>query len=637
MREALDHPGAESASPDPEARLQLAGHCFVLGRYDESRAQLELAVGEFTERGAQARAAWAAACLGRILLDGLGNRLAAKAWFARAERLLAGVGHCVEEGWVAVARTGCCLPDPADLLARAELALERAQEFRDADLEAKGRADGGLALVLLGRVEEGMAWLDEAMALVTGNLVSDLSAAGSICCNLFSACQETREIGRVHEWGDILRAQGFLGDKGGPGILGAHCATVYGSLLCECGRWAEADAVLEHGLELTGSGSHYSRGAAVAALADLRVRQGRLDEAERLLVGFEDLVEATVPLARLHHTRGEHDLAAAVARRGVRTLGDDRMRSPALLGILVDAELARGDIGAAREACQELERRAGTAAPAEVALAVARVAAGAGDAPAAVGTLEQALAGMDEWAAPLLAVTMHRELAHLHPDPAAARAEEQAAAAIEARLDLHGRWLPGPSLAPGPPAMLRRAGDDWVLTVGGSTLYLRATKGLSYLGVLLGAPAVEHHVLDLVEAVEGAPEEPGIRRRDLGDAGEMLDGAAKAAYRRRLEALRADLDEADAREDDDAMVAIQGEIDALVAELSRAVGLGGRDRRAASVVEKARLNVTRALRAAIARIEESFPDAGRDLGAGVRTGIYCSYQAPPGGTPWAAS
>lgn len=627
-------------TPDPEGRLQLAGLCFVLAEYGESRAQLELAVKEFTELGALARAAWAAASLGRILLDGLGNRVAARAWFARAERLLADLGPCLEEGWVAVARTGCCLPDPADLLGRAELALARAKEFGDVNLEAKGRADGGLALVQLGRVEEGMAWLDEAMALVTGNLVSDLSAAGSICCSLFSACQVTREIGRVHEWSDILRARGLLGERNGPAILGGHCAGVYGVLLCECGRWAEAESVLEHGLALTGNGSHYSRGFCVAAVADLRVRQNRFDDAERLLVGFEDLVDATVPLARLHLARHHYDLAAAVARRGIRALGKDRPRSAALLGMLVEAELGRGDAEAAYRACAELEERAGglpvPGSAGDLALARARVLAATGEPARAVATLEEALTAVDTAATPLLAAALHRQLAALHAgDAGAAEAEERAAAAIESRLDLHGRWLPAPTVAPAPgSALLRPDGEFWAATVGGSTVRVRATKGLAYLAVLLGAPGEEHHVLDLVEAVEGAPGEPGLRRRDLGDAGPLLDDAAKAAYRRRLEALRGDLDDADARQDDAAMVAVQDEIDALVAELARAVGLGGRDRRAASAVEKARLNVTRALRAAIARLEEAYPEAGRDLAAGIRTGIYCSYQTPPTGIAW---
>ena len=69
---------------------------------------------------------------------------------------------------MAVAAMGCDVDDPAVLLDRAELALDRARRFGDVDLETKALADGGLAHVQAGRVAEGMAMLDEAMALACG-------------------------------------------------------------------------------------------------------------------------------------------------------------------------------------------------------------------------------------------------------------------------------------------------------------------------------------------------------------------------------------------------------------------------------------------------------------------------------------
>jgi eukaryotic-like serine/threonine-protein kinase len=86
---------------------------------------------------------------------------------------------------------------------------------------------------------------------------------------------------------------------------------------------------------------------------------------------------------------------------------------------------------------------------------------------------------------------------------------------------------------------------------------------------------------------------------DLGDAGELLDAMAKAAYRARLEELRADLEEAERFSDPGRAARSRQEIDFLEDELARAVGLGGRDRRAAAHAERARLNVTRAIRAGL--------------------------------------
>jgi hypothetical protein len=71
------------------------------------------------------------------------------------------------------------------------------------------------------------------------------------------------------------------------------------------------------------------------------------------------------------------------------------------------------------------------------------------------------------------------------------------------------------------------------------------------------------------------------------------------------------------------------ERDFLVGELARAVGLGGRDRRAASHAERARLNATRAIRAAIANLGRASPSLGRHLAATIRTGRHCCYAPGP--------
>jgi tetratricopeptide (TPR) repeat protein len=118
-------------------------------------------------------------------------------------------------------------------------------------------------------------------------------------------------------------------------------------------------------------------------------------------------------------------------------------------------------------------------------------------------------------------------------------------------------------------------------------------------------------------------------RPDLGDAGELLDAKAKAAYKARLDELQAELDEAERFNDPGRAAEAGAERDFLVDELARAVGLGGRDRRAASHAERARLNVTRAIRAAMANLARANPSLGRHLAATIRTGRYCSYTPDP--------
>ena len=188
--------------------------------------------------------------------------------------------------------------------------------------------------------------------------------------------------------------------------------------------------------------------------------------------------------------------------------------------------------------------------------------------------------------------------------------------------------------------VFRREGEYWTVVFDGVVVRLRDAKGLGHLARLLAHPGREFHAVDL----EGANRQagpaavgPGGRvgagelqvRPDLGDAGALLDATAKAAYRARLAELRAELEQAEAGNDPARATRARAEREFLVAELARAVGLGGRDRRAASHAERARLNATRAIRAAMANLGRANPSLGRHLAATVRTGRYCAYTPDP--------
>jgi hypothetical protein len=113
------------------------------------------------------------------------------------------------------------------------------------------------------------------------------------------------------------------------------------------------------------------------------------------------------------------------------------------------------------------------------------------------------------------------------------------------------------------------------------------------------------------------------------DAGEVLDPQAKAAYKQRLQELQAELEEAQAFNDPGRAEKLREEIDFLTQELVQAVGLGGRARKAASPVERARVNVTRAIRTAITKITDSHPALGQYLAQTIKTGTFCTYIPEP--------
>ena len=93
-----------------------------------------------------------------------------------------------------------------------------------------------------------------------------------------------------------------------------------------------------------------------------------------------------------------------------------------------------------------------------------------------------------------------------------------------------------------------------------------------------------------------------------------------------MQELRDELEEAESFNDPERAAGVREELAFVAAELSSAVGLGGRDRRVASASERARVNVTRAVRREIRRIADQDASLGQELQTTVRTGTFCLYQ-----------
>jgi len=175
-------------------------------------------------------------------------------------------------------------------------------------------------------------------------------------------------------------------------------------------------------------------------------------------------------------------------------------------------------------------------------------------------------------------------------------------------------------------AMFRREGELWTIAFEGNAFRLRDAKGLHYIAALLREPGRERHVLDLVgggAAPDGAATPAG------SDAGPILDPQAKAQYRARLDELEEELREAEQFNDRERTARAKEERELLAHELASAVGLGGRDRKAASDSERARINVTRAIKAVLDRIAENSRPLAEHFEATLRTGTFCSYTPDP--------
>ena len=212
--------------------------------------------------------------------------------------------------------------------------------------------------------------------------------------------------------------------------------------------------------------------------------------------------------------------------------------------------------------------------------------------------------------------------------PAAARDLETASEFLKHDRD---------GLYDGGQAVFRRDGDYWTILFDGRLFRMRHVKGLACLAYLLGHPATEVHCSSLAAVMERLSAGPdsaggaiaGGAGDSLGDAGPMLDSHAKADYRRRLSELREELEEAREMNDFARATSLEEETDFITAEISRAGGRGGRDRRASSAKERARLNVTKAIKAVLAKIAQQNRNLGDHLAATIRTGTFCSYRPDP--------
>jgi len=193
----------------------------------------------------------------------------------------------------------------------------------------------------------------------------------------------------------------------------------------------------------------------------------------------------------------------------------------------------------------------------------------------------------------------------------------------------------GSSQAPAsPPAMFRREGDYWTVSWQGKLFRLKDAKGLHYIAHLLAKPGCQVLARELA-ATGTAPRnrraasDRGGTSTDLGDAGALLDAKARAQYRLRIGELREELAEAVRLNDAWRAARLRSELESIGDQIAAAVGLGGRNRKAASHTERARLMVTKAIKAAIAKIRASDAALGRHLATSIKTGNCCAYDPGP--------
>jgi tetratricopeptide (TPR) repeat protein len=211
-------------------------------------------------------------------------------------------------------------------------------------------------------------------------------------------------------------------------------------------------------------------------------------------------------------------------------------------------------------------------------------------------------------------------------------------AADRSRIDASRRNVtPATPVSDATPAVFHREGEYWTISYRDRSFRLKDMKGLYYIAHLLAHPGERFHVHDLMTVVDRTaraddrtPEDVELRvANDLGDAGAILDPRAKAEYRGRRLELQGELAEAEAANDGGRAERIREELEMLEDQLATAVGLGGRDRKAADHAERTRSRVGRAIRNSLKSIRENDPSLGHHLETCIHTGYLCAYRPGP--------
>ena len=348
---------AVAVAETPEALEGLSWAAWWLDDGDAVFTAREGAYRLYRARADAAGAARMATWLAADQLDFCGAWAVASGWLRRARRLLDRLEPGPEHGWIAF-HEGYLAHAAGDTETATELAAratELGRRFGVADLEMLGLALEGATLVGCSRVDEGMRCLDEATAAALGGEASIPISSAWTFCILVGACTAVLDFERAAEWCDRIAE---FAERYGSRYMLAFCRAEYGAVDLWRGRWSDAEAMLEAAVEDFSRSRPAWVGGPLVGLAELRRRQGRPADAERLLDRAGASSKAHLCRARLALDRGRTLQAVNLLDRLLRQLPPDRGldRAPAL-ELLVHARTARGEFEEAASVVAALRER----------------------------------------------------------------------------------------------------------------------------------------------------------------------------------------------------------------------------------------------------------------------------------------
>jgi len=351
--------GGDTAT-DPAALEAVAVAAELAARDDLTYRALHAAYERFQAVGDRLGSSRVARALTVHSATVRGEAAVAMGWLGRAHTLLEGLDEQPEHGWLALTYAQKCLindNDPAEAARHADEAVRIGRQTGDRDLEMFSLATGGVAKVSSGQTREGLYQLDEAAAASVAGEVRAPWTASYILCSVMEGCGGVRDWRRATEW--FSQAHLLAERWQVPGFF-AQCRPHYALLLTWRGQWADAEEQLQASIDELGGPAHWLAGAGIVRLAELRFRQGRLDQAAELFALVEHDPLSLPGRAALALAQGDPRAGVELAQRALRRLpaGGRLQRLPGL-EVLVRAACARADHATASQAVAELRETAG--------------------------------------------------------------------------------------------------------------------------------------------------------------------------------------------------------------------------------------------------------------------------------------
>ncbi|MGW0778897.1 transcriptional regulator [Streptomyces sp. NPDC002835] len=635
----------EAGELGPAEVAEFAQVAYAAGHLDVSVETWERLHGELAAVGEDNGAAGAAVRVAMHLLFDTALMAPVRGWLRRAERLLDPAARTPAHAWLAVVRTYERLLS-GDLDAAREWAGRAVGIGSDTDpaAAAVGRVAQARLVILDGDVERGLALLDDAgAAAMSGDL--DPLSTGVVYCELVCALQGLAQYDLAEQWTEAMERWTSANPIGS---LHGRCRVHRAEILRLRGHCTRAEEQVLLACDELRPYVRRELGWPLTELGRIRLRRGDPNGAEAALLAAHQLgwdPEPWLSLVRL--ASGDADTAAATIRQALtrpppvpskELPPSTALRRAPLLDAQVRIALAGVDVETARTAARELDevavRFGSNALAASAAQARGEVLLADGDASAAAALLTDAVRAWSEIGAPYETAECRLRLADAHRTLGNTRAETLEREAAHITFERVAGTTPDADesqpapTAPTEPNTFLREADYWKVVFDGRRVTVRDSKGMHHLARLLTSPGREFHVLDLTAADSEDPA-ASARLARSGDAGPLLDEHAKRMYRRRLAEIEEDIEEARAEHDIGRQEQAAFERDFLIGELARAVGLGGRDRRAGAASERARAAVTQALRKAVGRLRDACPPLGDHLDRTIRTGTYCAYLPDP--------